>query len=190
MKEIYDTLKAENERLKADLEATQQALEESLGAGEELQARIKELEPLENQLTEAQGKLRGTMHRSHFDKEAAKLGIPEDLADDIWEGVQRGGYKTDSDDVKADAIREALVKHVESRPSIKGLLKKPAEGKAEGEKKSKLQVSDDTGRGGDISHPNKTVISRSKFKNDREYTRQHQQAYAKAAADGTLQLVD
>jgi hypothetical protein len=186
------------ERLRGDLEATQAALEEAINRGDEAEARVAELEPFEGRLKETEGKLRGTVHRAQFDKEATKLGIPDDLAEDIWDGLQsKGGYKTDSDEVKADAMREALVKYVEARPSVKGLLKsaggeKATEGKPPKEAKAKLTTGDDAGRGGEVRAPGKLVISRSRFKNDREYTKQMQKPYAAAMSAGAdnVQFVD
>jgi hypothetical protein len=189
--------RSDYERLRTDLEATQAALEEAINRGDEAEARVAELEPFEGKLKETEGKLRGTMHRAEYDRKIAKLGLPEDMADDVWEAVQRSGYKTDSDEVKADAVNEAVVKYLESRPSLKGLLKsaggeKATEGKPPKEAKAKLTTGDDAGRGGEVRAPGKLVISRSRFKNDREYTKAMQAPYAKAMSAGAdnVQFVD
>jgi uncharacterized protein YgfB (UPF0149 family) len=111
-------LKAENERLQAQVT---QVTQERDQAYEDNNVLVDELEDVEGQLNadpdglrakieELEGDLWGTKTRSTFDKLAKKAGVREDALDDLWKllGVQRDPENELTEDALGKRVAEAV----------------------------------------------------------------------------------
>ena len=167
------TLEAENKRLGTENEQFAAALEEQMTLSEQLQAKVKELEPNGPIVDELKGKLRGLMHERAFEKLAEELNLKPEAVQDVW---KLGEYKAEADEPDATKLREHFARFLDGE-GRKELYT------ADGGGKKRLSKGEGADRGGGKEPDPRPKITREQA-GDPEWMFKNQDALAKASREG------